>query len=539
MVQTEEIPEGMRRCRAKNPNCENQFEDYPLGILPATLEYFYAYKNAKDGLVASCKVCRTIPREQDPEGMRRCTGECGRVLPATSEFFHHRGYHLLADGKRRQLLQPVCKTCRNRPKPPTPPEGSKECSNPNCENPKASRIKFQGKLWRVLPATTEFFPPCGVTVQGLPALRGDCRICFNAKQRKKHTKKPVPPKPPKGMKRCSKPDCENPKATTIKVKGTEMRVLPATTEFFNVGSKRPDGLYPQCKFCKATDRRKPEAFAKQQARHAIWRKEFPEKFRASWKSFQKTDKFKDYQKTYAEEHPEQVRGWRKKSKKKRRTRKRKERNEALNAFYRENDIPDFVWHEGEFADEPDFQKAIEWMIVNRKGYPIEHEVWLAELGRCDIYVPWKDLIIEVKLLSTMWTRPHKREHIRDQTRRYRKISPTVIVSLDGSPDWWADEEEFADVPWLSPDQLLRSVSFQPLIRDPKGETKFRIYSNGRKIDQRTYKDGKLITAVAWRIDGEKCPVTKVIDGNGTLMRYNTDGTEFGLFTYKDGELVKA
>ena len=63
------------------------------------------------------------------------------------------------------------------------------------------------------------------------------------------------------------------------------------------------------------------------------------------------------------------------------------------------------------------------------------------------------------------------------------------------------------------------------------------YDNGQKEDERTYKDGKLWTASVWKPDGEKCPVTNVVEGNGFVVEYFDDGTEWRLFEYKDGEDV--
>ena len=65
------------------------------------------------------------------------------------------------------------------------------------------------------------------------------------------------------------------------------------------------------------------------------------------------------------------------------------------------------------------------------------------------------------------------------------------------------------------------------------------YKNGQMKDEITWKDGKLITGVVWRLNGEKCPVTNVVEGNGVLVSYNKDGTEKRRDTYKDGEIVRA
>jgi antitoxin component YwqK of YwqJK toxin-antitoxin module len=58
--------------------------------------------------------------------------------------------------------------------------------------------------------------------------------------------------------------------------------------------------------------------------------------------------------------------------------------------------------------------------------------------------------------------------------------------------------------------------------------------NGQKRRERTYKDGKLINAVVWKPNGEKCPQTDVVNGNGVVVYYKEDGTESRRVTYKDG-----
>ena len=64
------------------------------------------------------------------------------------------------------------------------------------------------------------------------------------------------------------------------------------------------------------------------------------------------------------------------------------------------------------------------------------------------------------------------------------------------------------------------------------------HSNGQKSSELIRKDDKLITAVVWKPNGGKCPVTNVVDGNGVVVVYNEDGTEDRRTTYKDGEIVR-
>ena len=65
----------------------------------------------------------------------------------------------------------------------------------------------------------------------------------------------------------------------------------------------------------------------------------------------------------------------------------------------------------------------------------------------------------------------------------------------------------------------------------------RWYESGQKNAEGNWKDNKLMSAKAWKPNGEKCPVTNLQDGNGFLVRYNDDGTEKRRETYKDGEIV--
>ena len=64
------------------------------------------------------------------------------------------------------------------------------------------------------------------------------------------------------------------------------------------------------------------------------------------------------------------------------------------------------------------------------------------------------------------------------------------------------------------------------------------HSNGQKGGDSSWKDGKLMSAVGWKPNGEKCPVTNVKDGNGVVVSYKRDGTELFRSSYKDGEEVE-
>jgi len=60
------------------------------------------------------------------------------------------------------------------------------------------------------------------------------------------------------------------------------------------------------------------------------------------------------------------------------------------------------------------------------------------------------------------------------------------------------------------------------------------YENGQKKSEHNYKDDELMSAKGWKLNGEKCPETNVKDGNGVVVWYNEDGTEWFRETSKDG-----
>ncbi len=81
------------------------------------------------------------------------------------------------------------------------------------------------------------------------------------------------------------------------------------------------------------------------------------------------------------------------------------------------------------------------------------------------------------------------------------------------------------------ESLLRARGWSKTVKT----VEISFYENGQKKAEYTHKNDKLITAVAWKPNGEKCPHTNVVDGNGVAVHYNEDGTEAGRETYKDGE----
>ena len=61
------------------------------------------------------------------------------------------------------------------------------------------------------------------------------------------------------------------------------------------------------------------------------------------------------------------------------------------------------------------------------------------------------------------------------------------------------------------------------------------YVNGQKAKVLIFNDDKLWTATVWQPNGEKCPMTKVVDGNGILINYSEDGSSVERTLVKDGD----
>jgi len=61
--------------------------------------------------------------------------------------------------------------------------------------------------------------------------------------------------------------------------------------------------------------------------------------------------------------------------------------------------------------------------------------------------------------------------------------------------------------------------------------------DGRE-SQKKYKDGKLVSAVGWTKNGEKCLETNVSDGNGTVSYISQEGRK-SRFIYSEGMLVES
>jgi antitoxin component YwqK of YwqJK toxin-antitoxin module len=65
----------------------------------------------------------------------------------------------------------------------------------------------------------------------------------------------------------------------------------------------------------------------------------------------------------------------------------------------------------------------------------------------------------------------------------------------------------------------------------------RWYRNGQKKDNSNYENGRITNLEVWKPNGERCPHTKIVDGNGVWVRYEEDGSEAWRSDYRNGLFI--
>lgn len=66
---------------------------------------------------------------------------------------------------------------------------------------------------------------------------------------------------------------------------------------------------------------------------------------------------------------------------------------------------------------------------------------------------------------------------------------------------------------------------------------FQWYRNGKKMEETSFKDGKVLQILVWKPDGIKCPETNVVNGSGLTVSYDQGGKEYLRSSYMNGEWV--
>jgi len=176
--------------------------------LPATTEFFHKSKRGKFGVAAKCKECfnkRNNPPNTDVSIKQTCIG-CGAELPATLAHFHRQKLGKFG-------VQTGCRECFNK-------RGREKNNPPNTD----SNIKQScTDCGNELPATLEYFYRDKKAKFGV---RSKCRECCNK--------------------------INNPPNTDSNIKQTCTNCreeFPATLEYFHRGKNGKFGVDTKCKKC--------------------------------------------------------------------------------------------------------------------------------------------------------------------------------------------------------------------------------------------------------------------------------------------------
>ena len=86
--------------------------------------------------------------------------------------------------------------------------------------------------------------------------------------------------------------------------------------------------------------------------------------------------------------------------------------------------------------------------------------------------------------------------------------------------------------WYENGQWRRKVNF---VDGKKDGVWKHWYENGQQSDQLFYLGSFMVSAIVWKPNGEICSMTDVKAGNGMMVKYTDDGTEWLRISYKDGE----
>ena len=61
------------------------------------------------------------------------------------------------------------------------------------------------------------------------------------------------------------------------------------------------------------------------------------------------------------------------------------------------------------------------------------------------------------------------------------------------------------------------------------------YENGQKKTESNYLKGKLLSAISWKPNGEKCSISEITNGKGVIVIYNNEGQESHREKYHEGK----
>ena len=112
-------------------------------------------------------------------------------------------------------------------------------------------------------------------------------------------------------------------------------------------------------------------------------------------------------------------------------------------------------------------------------------------------------------------------------------------------EYYKDGQKKREIPWVDGKRHGLQTSWYEN-GQKKAEEKYKDgkkdglatewHKNGQKRLEANHKDGKLMSAVGWKPNGEKCPVTNLKDGTGVVVWYREDGTVSRRDSWKNGKL---
>jgi len=123
----------------------------------------------------------------------------------------------------------------------------------------------------------------------------------------------------------------------------------------------------------------------------------------------------------------------------------------------------------------------------------------------------------------------------DERKRIRSLRHFIDGLLEGPVVSWREngqkfllgyyrngEKHGVWTTWT--DQNLKSLE-QNYMAGKLDGLSTRWYKNGQKSSEQIFGNGKIISAIGWKPDGERCPSTRVVGGVGVLVVYDDYGRE--------------
>ena len=141
--------------------------------------------------------------------------------------------------------------------------------------------------------------------------------------------------------------------------------------------------------------------------------------------------------------------------------------------------------------------------------------------------------VVINKTSTSKSKEQKKRDSRESLERWSIRRERERLAQDYHKEVARAKQAVEDRRASAVESLLRARGWHKTVKT----VEVSFYENGQRKSEYTHDNDKLITALAWKPNGGKCPHTNVVDGNGVVVHYNEDGTERDRTTYDGGEVV--